>query len=1125
MIVENLKNCIAESEPTRQILSRVQSSNHDITFVTGAAGSLKSIAISVIHDQFTPPILCVVPTLDKAESLQEDLQQLLPDSQVTLFEHAGRQALTEMGAAPSVIGKRIETIESLLFASNPIVVCTARALTERIPTPKAVREARLVVSEEEEVDFEEFITKLVELGFTREYMVDRPGEMSVRGGIVDVFPHIRDYPLRIEFFGDKIESIREFNVENQRSLNYLEHASIVAPFACGFDPIVMQGDSRFDISKTGTILDYLGREALLVFLEPKQIEQEIIDYHQDIEKILPMTGMNDSPSTTLLWQNFYKSWDEVDEQTAKFKRLMFESLGHSRKGRFFVDYQAQGREQLSGNLKLLRAEIEQENNLRRPGKSNNFLTLFLCESDSQKNRMQNIFDEEGLDLANFGISTLRISEGFRFPAGNLSVYTSHEFYGRARLSRYPRVAKFGLSEKRIRSLKKGDFVVHVDHGIGRYQGLEKISVWGAERECLKIEYRDKDHLYVPLDKMDQVQKHSSKEGYQPTLSKLGSVGWEHLKKRTKKRVKDIAQELIRLYALRKARTGFAFSDDTTWQNELEASFVYEETPDQINVLQDIKRDMQSERPMDRLVCGDVGYGKTEVAVRAAFKAVTDGKQVAILVPTTILAQQHYGTFRERLERFPVKVEMISRFRSVKQQKEIINATKEGQVDVLIGTHRILSKDIEFHDLGLMIVDEEQKFGVVHKEKLKFLRNTIDVLTLTATPIPRTMHMSLMGGRDMSIISTPPRDRHPIITEVAYFNKQLIREAILGEVARGGQIFFVHNRVQSIHAISALLQELVPEVSFCVAHGQMRERELERVIIDFLEKKYNCLVSTMIIESGMDMPNVNTLIVNRADRFGLAQLYQLRGRVGRSAHQAYAYLIIPPLRRMSRDAIKRLQTIQEFTHLGAGYNIAMRDLEIRGTGNLLGAEQSGFMDALGFDLYCKIVNEAVDELKQEHLDEEEKEPKRVLETIIKIDCDAYLPREYINIEGDRVDIYSRLVETRDLKRINDIRNEIRDRFGMLPPETENLLNYISMKIITQNLGISRLNISGLKMEGMFDSSMIPSMEQFQDWTGKMMTKAALPFQFAQRNKELWFKVEFSDRANKLTEAKKFLQTWL
>jgi len=1086
MILKQIKERIALSKPTKEIISHLTSKNSDTLPILGAAGSLKSFIVSAIHEQLSLPILCVLSDVKEANSFSSDLQQLYPNFPVALFEHIGKSARFELGAPPNIIGKRLEAVQTLLLQANAIVVCTANSIWEKIPRPEVVKKSRIMIEKNQELIFNDFIQELLDQGFTREYMVDQPGEMSVRGGIVDVFPFISDNPIRIEFLGDVIESIREFDVLNQRTQKKLDRVEILGPFAASYDFLTHQETGQLD--GYGSILDYLAPSGLVVLFNSVQIEQALDSYQQK------MSG---------------------------FKKIIFDPLVETRRWKTVVNFNAQSRKKLFGNFKLLRSEIEQD--FKLGDKDKTFLSAFFCESDYQRKKIEAVFEEEGLQFPQLNVSTLGISEGFRFPLESLSIYTSHEFYGRPTVAR-TKPQRYIVSRKRELSLRKGDFVVHVDHGIGCFKGLEKISVWGAERECLKIEYRNNDHLYVPLEKMDKVQKYSSKEGFLPTLSKLGGTDWERLKKRTKRRVKDIAQELIRLYAQRKAKKGFAFSADTIWQNELEASFVYEETPDQLTALQDIKRDMEKERPMDRLVCGDVGYGKTEVALRAAFKAVSDGKQVAILVPTTILAQQHYNTFKDRLEKFPVNIEMLSRFRNPKQQQEIIAATREGKVDVLIGTHRVLSKDVTFKNLGLLIVDEEQKFGVIHKERLKFLSSTVDVLTLTATPIPRTLHLALMGGRDMSIISTPPEHRHPIKTEIAYFDKQLIREVILGEVARGGQVFFVHNRVQSISLIATMLRELIPEVSFGVAHGQMKEKELERVVMDFIDKKFQCLISTMIIESGMDIPNVNTLIVNRADRFGLSQLYQLRGRVGRSHLQAYAYFLIPSLKKVSREAIKRLQTIQEFTHLGAGYNIAMRDLEIRGAGNLLGSEQSGFIDALGFDLYCKIVEDAVRELQKEKLHKRPEKPTKHMESIVTIDCDAHLPEWYIDNEGEQVDIYRRLVEAKNLLTVEDIREELRDRFGKTPIEVDNLLNYISLKLIVEDLDIERLQIKGDELEGKFYTSMLPKTEQFRKWMGKMMTKTQHPFKFIQKDKDLWFKTKFNVHDKVLCEAKKFLQSW-
>jgi transcription-repair coupling factor (superfamily II helicase) len=601
-----------------------------------------------------------------------------------------------------------------------------------------------------------------------------------------------------------------------------------------------------------------------------------------------------------------------------------------------------------------------------------------------------------------------------------------------------------------RALNHGDFVVHIDHGIGRYGGVKRLVVDGRETECLLMNYQGGDRLYVPIDQMDLLQKYIGKDSEPPSLSKLGGASWERVKARTRKAIKQMAEELIKLYALRQARPGFAFSQDSTWQRELEASFIYEDTPDQVRSTQDIKTDMQADKPMDRLICGDVGYGKTEVAVRAAFKAVQDGKQVALLVPTTVLAQQHYHTFRERLADYPVRVEMLSRFRTRKEQGAVVEELKTGQVDIVIGTHRLLQKDIEFSDLGLVVIDEEQRFGVAHKEKFKHLRAMVDVLTLTATPIPRTLHLALMGARDMSIIDTPPRGRLPVDTELVKFDEEIVISAILRELDRGGQVFYVHNRVETIDTVAAHLMGLLPNVRFAVAHGQMKERQLEKVMLEFIDRQYDVLVSTMIVESGLDIPNVNTIIVNRAETMGLAQLYQLRGRVGRSKHRAYAYFLLPRKGRLTEVQRKRLRALTEFTELGSGLKVAMRDLEIRGCGNILGPEQSGYVAEVGFDLYVKLLEEAVKELKGEPIEAR-------IATRIETDVPGFIPATYVEDEKQRVIFYKKLVEARTLEEVSGLEQELLDRFGRVPYEGLNLLEFQQLRILGAMAGIERVAV--------------------------------------------------------------------
>jgi transcription-repair coupling factor (superfamily II helicase) len=648
------------------------------------------------------------------------------------------------------------------------------------------------------------------------------------------------------------------------------------------------------------------------------------------------------------------------------------------------------------------------------------------------------------------IGVANLTEGFTFPDAKLQVITDREIFGRyKRKPRYPRFKGEGPIES-YRALNLGDFVVHVNHGIGQYGGIERLTVEGRETECMLVHYQDGDKLYVPIDQLDLIQKYIGRDGEPPALSKLGGAAWERIKARTKKAIKQMAEELVRIYALRRARPGHAFKPDTRWQRELEASFIYEDTAAQARAAEEIKRDMERPKPMDRLVCGDVGYGKTEVAIRAAFKAMTEGKQVAVLVPTTVLAQQHYYTFRERLADYPMTVEMLSRFRTAKEQKAIVEGLARGTVDTAIGTHRLIQKDVQFKDLGLVTIDEEQRFGVAHKEAFKRMRATVDVLTLTATPIPRTLHMALMGARDMSTIDTPPKDRLPVETEVVQFDDEVIVSAVTREIDRGGQVFFVHNRIETIDAMAAHLATLLPGIRLAVAHGQMHERALERVMLDFVDREYDVLVSTMIVESGLDIPNVNTIIVNRADTFGLAQLYQLRGRVGRSRHRAYAYLLVPRGQRLTDIQRKRLRTIVEFTELGSGLKVAMRDLEIRGVGNILGPEQSGYIAEVGFDLYVKLLEEAVKELKGEPVEAR-------LETRIETDIPAYIPDTYVEDDRQRVIFYKRLVETRKGEEVRELEREIEDRYGALPDVARNLLDFQEIRLLAAASGMERVVI--------------------------------------------------------------------
>ncbi len=693
-------------------------------------------------------------------------------------------------------------------------------------------------------------------------------------------------------------------------------------------------------------------------------------------------------------------------------------------------------EHFGRNLDLARDYIRR---LRQRGLS----VTILCDTSPHRERLEELM--EGLG-ASFVVGNL--AGGFELPALNLAVLTDHEIFQRIRRRRAGRRFSRGLSVKELLAMRPGDFVVHIDHGIGVYRGIERLTVNGHLTDCMRIEYAGGDKLFIPVDQLDLVQKYAAEEGHRPRLNKLGSNQWAKTKARVKKSIRDIADELIKLYALRKARPGHAFSPDTVWQSEMEARFPYDETPDQIRAIQEVKGDMERGVPMDRLICGDVGFGKTEVAIRAAFKAVMEGKQVAFLVPTTLLAQQHYDTVRDRLRGYPVRVEMLSRFRTRKEVLAVLKDLAAGKVDITVGTHRLLSKDVKFKHLGLVIVDEEQRFGVAHKERLKQMRTQVDVLTLTATPIPRTMNLALMGARDMTTIRTPPRDRRPIQTEIVEFGEEVITYALMREADRGGQSFFVHNRVESIDAMANYVRALVPHLRVAVAHGQMRERQLEDVMRKFLAREYDVLLSTMIIESGLDLPNVNTIVVNRTDTFGLAQLYQLRGRVGRSARKAYAYLLVPPDRVMTEHAMKRLKAIEEFEDLGSGFQLAMRDLEIRGAGNVLGSEQHGFIINVGFDLYMRLIEEAMREVKGLPLEEK-------IQTRVVTDLKAYLPREYIPDDPEKMNMYKRLADATDVAAIDELASEVNDRFGRLPDAAANLFELRRLRVRASRAGIETM----------------------------------------------------------------------
>lgn len=1046
--------------------------------VTGLAGSARSLTIAHLHGQSSGPSLAVVDGTEAAEQLRDDLISLIGESRVFLFSDWELLPYEHLSPDGEVTGSRIQTLDALVRGESVIVVAPIHGIMRRTLPKETMAGATLRLKTGDLIEFEPLLETCNSLGFERADTVQTSGQYGVRGGIIDIFPYGTTHPYRIEMFGDEVESIRLFDPYTQRSTDFVKSMAVLpsreivltpdsieesalrameaaAPHDIDCRETVEQiqelgyfdGAERYQSfyhADAASILSYFPDNALVCLCDPGRLQEHAASFLKEIQDAYAAALKTGDivPEPLELFADF-DAWSE-DLSSYHKAYLTRSAIDMTNE----IDMNTSNTGSFHGAMDVVRKRLSE-------WRDQSAQVVIVCDNQGQADRLSDLLGEEA-DRISMMIGTLHA--GFILPGIPLVILTDAEIFSRYQRRRRRSSFKEGVVIEDFTSLVERDFVVHIDHGIGKYMGLQRLTVDERERDCLNIVYDDGDKLYIPIEQLHRVQKYVGADGEAPTLSRLGGKAWEQAKTKTRKAVQAIAEDLVKLYAARQANPGHTFTADTPWQREMEDAFIYDETPDQLTAVDDIKQDMQRATPMDRLVCGDVGYGKTEVAIRAAFKAVQDGKQVAVLVPTTILAQQHLTTFSERLADYPLKVAMLSRFVSPKDQKTTISELENGDVDILIGTHRLLQKDILFKDLGLIVVDEEQRFGVTHKERLKRLKETVDVITMTATPIPRTLHMSLVGARDMSVINTPPRERQPVHTEVIKFEEEMIREAILREVDRGGQVYFVHNRVQSIDGMVSYLQRLLPQVTFAVGHGQMNEKNLERVMVDFMEKRYDCLVSTMIIESGLDIPNVNTIIINRADRFGLAQLYQLRGRVGRSSHRAFAYLTIPASGMVTPDARKRLAVIAEYTALGSGFHIAMRDLEIRGAGNLLGAQQHGFMAAVGFDLYCRLLQEAVQELKGE-IPEEGPEPA------IDLRVGAYIPDEYIADKKLKVGFYQRLSQMVREEQVDEAREEMRDRFGRLPDPTCILLDLVSIKLLARS---ARLRSVTVRDEGLMIS---------------------------------------------------------
>ncbi len=1071
--------------------------------VAGLTGSSRSLLLASIYQKANRSQLIVTHNLYQAQKLYDDLSSLVNEDHLFLYPVNELIASEIAVASPEMRGQRIEALNQWT-SGKPGIVITPMAGLRRLLPPKSVWEkCQVQVKLAEDLELDDLLGRFVSMGFVRVDMVSSPGEFSVRGGIIDIYPLTEEHPIRIELFDTEVDSIRYFDVETQRSQKQVKQVWIgPAKEVLLFDEHYKAGVERLEnqLSKSlsrmkdaatkekmaekvgeeigwlkektpfdamykymayyyqekATLLDYLP-EGSAVFVDEIGRVQEMAQSLEKEEAEWQTTMLAQGATVSDLVIS--KSWSELIESAEVPRVYLSLFLRHvaSTAPKNIVNFQAKSMQNFHGQLHLLKTEVNR-------WKEAEYKILFAAGDQGRAERMKQVLSDYDIEAAitsadavpHHGqalITVGHMTAGFELPLQRLIVVTEEEVF--TKKSRRPKRSRQKLSNaERIKSyseLKVGDWVVHINHGIGKYLGIDTLDIGGIHKDYLHITYAGDDKLYVPVEQIDQVQKYVGSEDKEPKLYALGGSEWKKVKRKVRSSVEDIADDLIKLYAEREASKGHAFTKDGSEQREFETSFPYQETDDQITAIEEIKLDMERDRPMDRLLCGDVGYGKTEVALRAAFKAIMDGKQVAFLVPTTILAQQHYETIRERFQEFAINIGLMSRFRSRKEQKETVDVLRKGTMDIVVGTHRLLSKDVEFKNLGLLVVDEEQRFGVTHKEKIKQLKANVDVLTLTATPIPRTLHMSMLGVRDLSVIETPPENRFPVQTYVVEFNEALTREAIERELARGGQVFFLYNRVEDIETMADKISMLVPDASVRFAHGKMTETELENVMLDFLEGNADVLVTTTIIETGVDIPNVNTLIIYDADKMGLSQLYQLRGRVGRSNRVAYAYFTHQRDKVLTEVAEKRLQSIKEFTELGSGFKIAMRDLSIRGAGNLLGAEQHGFIASVGFDLYSQMLKEAIDERKVQF--QENKPPKKdTHEMEFDIKVDAYIPESYIPDSKQKIDMYKRFKALKTQRDILDLQNEMIDRFGDFPEEVKYLFQVAKIKAYSQQEGV-------------------------------------------------------------------------
>ncbi len=1057
MSQSSLINSYTTSEKVKQIVDRLSSETSRI-HLKGLIGSSLSLVLQAIIKKTEKPFLIILNEKEEAAYYLNDLEQMIGGNDVLFYPSSYRRPYQIEETDNANVLLRSEVLNRINSRKKPAVIVTyPEALFEKVVTRKELEKNTLKVSVGDQISIDFINEVLFEYEFKRVDFIAEPGEFSVRGGILDVFSFSNDNPYRIEFFGNEVESIRTFDVATQLSVAIQNKITIIPNL-----------ENKFIKENRESFLDYI-HEKTIICIENStflgsQLDKLFGKAVETFEK-LSKDVKHASPEQLFLNQSSF------NKKVLDFSIIELATIPLFKTTKTF-EFHIQPQPSFNKQFDLLLNNLSDNH-------FNGYTNYLFCSNEAQANRFHDIF--ESLDEENhedvrkqYHTIVLPLYQGFVDEENQIACYTDHQIF-----ERYHKFSiKNGYSKKQTLTLKElntlsvGDYVTHIDHGIGKFGGLQKIQVEGKTQEAIKLVYADNDIVYVSIHSLHKISKYSGKDGTPPKIYKLGSNAWKVLKQKTKARVKHIAFNLIQLYAKRRLEKGFAFAPDSYLQKELESSFIYEDTPDQITATRDVKTDMEKDRPMDRLVCGDVGFGKTEVAIRAAFKAVDNSKQVAILVPTTILAYQHYRTFTERLKEMPVNVGYLNRFRTAKQKTKTLEELASGKLDIIIGTHQLVNKNVVFKDLGLLIVDEEQKFGVNVKDKLKTIAANVDTLTLTATPIPRTLQFSLMAARDLSVITTAPPNRYPIETQVVGFNEELIRDAISYEIQRNGQVFFINNRIENIKEIAGMIQRLVPDARVGIGHGQMEGNKLEELMLGFMNGEFDVLVATTIIESGLDVPNANTIFINNANNFGLSDLHQMRGRVGRSNKKAFCYFICPPYSAMTDDARKRIQALEQFSELGGGFNIAMKDLEIRGAGDLLGGEQSGFINEIGFETYQKIMNEAIEELKETEFkelyqDENENENKEYVKDLqIDTDFELLFPDEYINNISERLNLYNELGTIKDEIGLLAYEAKLIDRFGPLPKEAKSLLNSIRIKWIATKMGIERIIMKNGKLIGYF-----------------------------------------------------------